>query len=76
MSYTLSQVCAEARAAFPERFTGRTDREIANEIAGVVRRAEMKEVPAGAANTDGDRAEQNMTAVSASIVTEKGGLVK
>ena len=35
---TLTQVCTEARAAFPERFTGRTDREIASEIAGVVSR--------------------------------------
>lgn len=35
---TLTQVCAEARATFPERFTGRTDREIVNEIAGVVSR--------------------------------------
>ena len=29
---TLTQVCAEARATFPERFTGRTDREIVNEM--------------------------------------------
>lgn len=35
---TVAQVCTEARAAFPERFTGRTDREIVNEIAGVVSR--------------------------------------
>ena len=35
---TISQVCAEARAVFPELFTGRTDREIASEIAGVVSR--------------------------------------
>ena len=42
---TISQVCAEARAVFPELFTGRTDREIVNEITGVVRRAEMKNAP-------------------------------
>ena len=35
---TISQVCTEARAVFPELFTGRTDREIASEIAGVVSR--------------------------------------
>lgn len=34
------QVCAEAREAFPERFTGKTNQEIINEIAGVVQRAE------------------------------------
>ncbi len=37
---TLTQVCAEARTVFPERFTGRTDREIVSEIAGVVRQYE------------------------------------
>ena len=65
---TISQVCAEARAVFPELFTGRTDREIVNEITGVVRRAEMKNAPADAANTGEGGAEQNFTAVSASIV--------
>ena len=65
---TISQVCAEARAVFPELFTGRTDREIVGEIAGIVRRAEMKEAPADAANTGEGGAEQNLTAVSASIV--------
>ena len=35
---TLTQVCTEARTAFPERFTGRTDRQIVDEIAGVVSR--------------------------------------
>ena len=65
---TISQVCAEARAVFPELFTGRTDREIVSEIAGIVRRAEMKEAPADAANTGEGGAEQNFTAVSASIV--------
>lgn len=70
---TLTQVCTEARAAFPERFTGRTDREIVGEIAGIVRRAEMKDAPADAANTGEGGAEQNLTTVSASIVTEKLG---
>ena len=37
---TLTQVCAEARTVFPERFTGRTDRQIVDEIAGVVRQYE------------------------------------
>ena len=64
----ISQVCAEARAVFPELFTGRTDREIVGEIAGIVRRAEMKEAPADAANTGEGGAEQNLTTVSASIV--------
>ena len=62
---TLTQVCAEARATFPERFTGRTDREIVNEIAEVVRRAE-KEAPASASNAGEGGAEQSLTAVSAS----------
>ena len=65
---TISQVCTEARAVFPELFTGRTDREIVNEITGVVRRAEMKNAPADAANTGEGGAEQNLTTVSASIV--------
>ena len=65
---TISQVCAEARAVFPELFTGRTDREIVGEIVGIVRRAEMKEAPADAANTGEGGAEQNLTTVSASIV--------
>ena len=63
---TISQVCAEARAVFPELFTGRTDREIVGEIAGIVRRAEVKEAPADAANTGEGGAEQSLTAVSAS----------
>ena len=65
---TISQVCTEARAVFPELFTGRNDREIVGEIAGIVRRAEMKEAPADAANTGEGGAEQNLTTVSASIV--------
>ena len=73
---TLTQVCAEARAVFPELFTGRTDREIVGEIAGIVRRAEMKEAPADAANTGKGGAEQSLTAVSASSITENGRLVK
>ena len=73
---TLTQVCAEARAVFPELFTGRTDREIAREIAGVVRRAEMKDAPADAANTGEGGAEQNLTTVSASSITENRRSVK
>lgn len=73
---TLTQVCAEARTAFPERFMGRTDREIVNEIAAVVRCAEKKDTPAGAANTDEGGAEQIQKAVSASTITENGGFVK
>lgn len=69
---TISQVCAEARAVFPELFTGRTDREIVGEIAGIVRRAEVKEAPADAANTGEGGAEQNCQAVSASSITENG----
>ena len=65
---TIAQVCTEARAAFPERFTGRTDRQIVEEIAAVVRSAEMKGAPASAANTGEGGAEQNLTTVSASIV--------
>ena len=63
---TISQVCTEARTVFPELFTGRTDLEIVSEIAGIVRRAEMKEAPADAANTGEGGAEQSLTAVSAS----------
>ena len=73
---TISQVCTEARAVFPELFTGRTDREIVGEIAGIVRRAEMKEAPADAANTGEGGAEQSLTAVSASSITENGRSVK
>ena len=73
---TLTQVCTEARAAFPERFTGRNDREIVSEIAGIVRRAEMKEAPADAANTGEGGAEQNLTTVSASSITENRRSVK
>lgn len=58
---TLTQVCAEARTVFPERFMGRTDREIVNEIAAVVRHAEKKDTPAGAANTGGSKVEQTLT---------------
>jgi len=35
----LKQVGAEAREAFPERFAGRSDQEVINEVAAVVRRA-------------------------------------
>lgn len=73
---TISQVCAEARAVFPELFTGRTDREIVSEIVGIVRRAEMKEAPADAANTGEGGAEQNLTTVSTSSIIEDGRPVK
>ena len=52
---------AEARDTFPERFTGKTDREVVAEIASVVKRAAQ-----GAANTRDGRAEQIERAVSAS----------
>ena len=63
MSYyrTLTQVCAEARETFPERFTGETDREVVAEIASVVKRAAQ-----GATNTQDGEAEQIKPAVSAS----------
>jgi len=35
----LKQIGAEARATFPERFSGKPDQEIVGEIAAVVRRA-------------------------------------
>lgn len=73
---TISQVCTEARTVFPELFTGRTDREIVGEIAGIVRRAEMKEAPADAANTGEGGAEQNLTTVSTSSIIEDGRPVK
>ena len=73
---TLTQVCTEARAVFPELFTGRTDREIVSEIVGIVRRAEMKEAPADAANTGEGGAEQNLTTVSTSSIIEDGRPVK
>lgn len=55
---------AEARETFPERFTGKTDREIVKEIAGVVQRAER--TAPSAANTKGGKVEQIDTAASAS----------
>lgn len=58
---TLTQVCAEARETFPERFTGKTDREVVAEIASVVKRAAQ-----GATNTQDGEAEQIKPAVSAS----------
>ena len=51
-------------------------REIVSEIAGIVRRAEMKEAPADAANTGEGGAEQNLTTVSASSITENRRSVK
>ena len=71
---TLTQVCAEARETFPERFTGKTDREIVKEIAGVVQRAER--TAPSAANTRDGRAEQIERAVSASIINETEEKVK
>lgn len=47
-----------------------------SEIAGIVRRAEMKDAPADAANTGEGGAEQNLTTVSASTITENGRPVK
>lgn len=73
---TISQVCTEARAVFPELFAGRNDREIVSEIAGIVRRAEMKDAPADAANTGEGGAEQNLTTVSTSSIVEDGRPVK
>ena len=58
---TLTQVCAEARETFPERFTGKTDREVVAEIASVVKRAAQ-----GATNTQDGEAEQIKPAVSVS----------
>ena len=68
---TLTQVCAEARETFPERFTGKTDREVVAEIASVVKRAAQ-----GATNTQGGKVEQIETAVSTSIMNETEGKVK
>ena len=65
------QVCAEARETFPERFTGKTDREVVAEIASVVKRAAQ-----GAANTKDGGAEQIDKAVSASIMNETEEKVK
>ena len=55
------QVCAEARETFPERFTGKTDREVVAEIASVVKRAAQ-----GAANTQDGKVEHVDHAVSTS----------
>ena len=68
---TLTQVCAEARETFPERFTGKTDREVVAEIASVVKRAAQ-----GATNTQDGEAEQIKPAVSASIINETEEKVK
>ena len=65
------QVCAEARETFPERFTGKTDREVVAEIASVVKRAAQ-----GAANTKDGGAEQIDKAVSASIMNKTEEKVK
>ena len=68
---TLTQVCAEARETFPERFTGKTDREVVAEIASVVKRAAQ-----GATNTEDGGVEQIERAVSASIINETEEKVK
>ena len=65
------QVCAEARETFPDRFTGKTDREVAAEIASVVKRAAQ-----GAANTLDGETEHVDHAVSASIINETEEKVK
>ena len=52
---------AEARDTFPERFTGKTDREVVAEIASVVKRAAQ-----GATNTQDGETEHVDHAVSAS----------
>lgn len=58
---TLTQVCAEARETFPERFTGKTDREVVAEIASVVKRAAQ-----GATNTQDGEAETAWSTCSVS----------
>ena len=58
---TLTQVCAEARETFPERFTGKTDREVVAEIASVVKRAAQ-----GATNPQDGETEHVDHAVSTS----------
>ena len=65
------QVCAEARETFPERFTGKTDREVVAEIASVVKRAAQ-----GATNTQDGETEHVDHAVSASIMNETEEKVK
>ena len=52
---------AEARETFPERFTGKTDREVVAEIATVVKRAAL-----GATNTQDGKVEHVDHAVSTS----------
>ena len=52
---------AEARDTFPERFTGKTDREVVAEIASVVKRAAQ-----GATNTQDGKVEQIDDPVSTS----------
>ena len=62
---------AEARETFPERFTGKTDREVVAEIASVVKRAAQ-----GAANTQDGKVEHVDHAVSVSIINETEEKVK
>ena len=68
---TLTQVCAAARETFPERFTGKTDREVVAELASVVKRAAQ-----GATNTQDGETEHVDHAVSASIINETEEKVK
>ena len=68
---TLTQVCAEARETFPERFTGKTDREVVAEIASVVKRAAQ-----GATNTQDGETEHVDHAASTSIMNETEEKVK
>ena len=78
---TIAQVCTEARAAFPERFTGRTDRQLTPENQDkfdthVDRLLMEQETALDATNIQDGGAEQSLTAVSASTITENGGFVK
>ena len=68
------ETVVEARETFPERFTGKTDQEVVQEIAGVVQRAER--AAQGAANTQDGGAEQIDKAVSTSIMNETEEKVK
>lgn len=65
-----AEVCEEARAASPERFTGKSDAEIISEINVAVKKATVS-----VSSTDGGEAEQNLTPVSVSSLHENGGYV-
>lgn len=68
------QVCAEAREVFPERFAGKTDREIVKEIAEVVHKAER--AAQGATNTRDGKGGTVDDPVSISIMNETEEKVK